>query len=494
MSAQNTKTLSKIWQVVDIVHHISLLSEPAATLALACTCKAFFWHKMYEQNFPCNINTDIDWLEWQLEQEQRAATITITDAGNETATRFTWFQRYNQRVNMGLNWQANKSTSTVQLDFPIIDKLVKLQDDNKSLMATYPGWLAVLDCISYRINLVKLLPKNTVKIAQLDLKRNKLITVKSITFYRLQEQVNGIDERMRLIVHLTDPNVLELWNTNSCELLQSIELDVEWDGRIIGASLLFSKSHGYRDDRLFYSNFSKSHLCEPQSFKASGIGYEKDCSIHTANNNEMILLRYSTHNGMIYYKIIRHNRTQSTEIISGYLSFDHSTVGQLRVYSIDYDRILFCYNIWQNDTSPNDDINTWKRYIKVISISEEDILEREYTANGVENLILISTYNLIIFYPHNYASFTVISLLNGEIRHRINTNGLNSFECFQHLMDTKIVGCSYATQQYCVIDAVTGSINIHPFSIPTVHKCIFTFGHMVLVNMETTFITSFVPE
>ncbi|KAI9596351.1 hypothetical protein BDF19DRAFT_495497 [Syncephalis fuscata] len=88
MSTQNSNTLPKIWQVVEIVHHISLLSEPSATLALACTCKLLynsitsynsFWHKLYQQKFPRDINTAIDWSEWQLEQEQKVET-TETDA------------------------------------------------------------------------------------------------------------------------------------------------------------------------------------------------------------------------------------------------------------------------------------------------------------------------------------------------------------------------------------------------------------------------------
>ncbi|KAI9597440.1 hypothetical protein BDF19DRAFT_435105 [Syncephalis fuscata] len=69
MSAQNNDTLPKIWQISDIVHHIAMFSEAATTVALSRTCKLLYnsiitynglWHKLYQEHFPRDIETDID--------------------------------------------------------------------------------------------------------------------------------------------------------------------------------------------------------------------------------------------------------------------------------------------------------------------------------------------------------------------------------------------------------------------------------------------------
>ncbi|KAI9591551.1 hypothetical protein BDF19DRAFT_257656 [Syncephalis fuscata] len=98
MSTHNNNTPPKIWQIVEIIHHILSLSEATAIIALARTCKVLYnsinrnslWLQLYQRDFPRNINTDIDWLEWQLEQKQQVAG-TVTGTDNEVATNVLGF-------------------------------------------------------------------------------------------------------------------------------------------------------------------------------------------------------------------------------------------------------------------------------------------------------------------------------------------------------------------------------------------------------------------
>ncbi|KAI9597436.1 hypothetical protein BDF19DRAFT_420837 [Syncephalis fuscata] len=301
MSAQNNDTLPKIWQISDIVHHIAMFSEAATTVALSRTCKLLYnsiitydglWHKLYQEHFPRDIETDIDWLDWQLRQEQHVVG-AVTDAENEDASRLTWFQRYNQRVNMGSNWQKNKPTSMVHLKPFDIFRALKLRNIEQSIIANYPGWTALATRLDLRIDLIKLSLSDTPKIYPLDLDKRLFKTIENIAFYQYRQQAGGADDGIRIILHLectkelinastenrfnslssTRLHVLQIWNPNSCQLLQSMDFGDRWDGRIIDTSLLCSRSQTAGSTEILHCSFLKTQLCEPQLFNVPNVNY-----------------------------------------------------------------------------------------------------------------------------------------------------------------------------------------------------------------------------
>ncbi|KAI9595856.1 hypothetical protein BDF19DRAFT_413319 [Syncephalis fuscata] len=520
MSAHNNDTLPKIWQTVNIVYHISMLSGITTTIALARTCKSLhnsiinydsLWHKFYQNNFPCDINTNIDWSKWQLNQESKI-TGEATAAENKDTSMFTWFQLYIQRVNTELNWQKSKPTSTVHLKPFEIYKILALRISAKTIIASYPGWFAIASRSGLQIDLIEILPKNTAKIYLLDLDKNNLKTIKNITFYQYRLQTNDADESTCVILHLEyigkSMDVLQIWNANSRQLLQSIDFDGEWDGRIIGGSLLFSKFKNIKSARLFYSNFSETRLCKPQLVNVSNIRNMNNFRIHTANSKEIILLSCTDRISTLY-KIVRVSLThdansittdydtpQVTEITSGYLVLPNgSTVRRLKLYSISYDRILFYCSFYLTEVTSNGNIKNWQRYIKVVSLKRGAIFECSYSSDGFESLLLIAAHDLAVFYSRLRFELVIVSLLDGEIQQHINISILGDkiYE-FQHLIDTKIIGFDYKTDRYCIIDTVTGDVNVYSFPVSKVECCAVALGHMLLITKEATLITSFVPK
>ncbi|KAI9595855.1 hypothetical protein BDF19DRAFT_440303 [Syncephalis fuscata] len=516
----NNNMLPKVWQIVELVHHISLLSGTTATIALACTCKALYsaiscnslWYRLYMQTFPRDINTDIDWLQWQLEHEQ-AVSATVADTENKATSRFTWFQRYSQRINMGLNWQENKPTSTVYLRPFHIDTRLKLRNPGLSIVASYPGWIAIATYRNFEIALVKLSPKNTAKIYPLDLSRTGLVAIKNITFFQHRQRTNEVDNGLCVILHLKYDgkplDVLQIWNANSRQLLQSIDFDGEWDGRIINTSLLFARSKIDGCAQLFCSSFSRPQLREPQFIKTSETDYSDQFRIHTTDSSKMIFLKYYAHESTVSYKITcmplashtssilaDHSTAQTTTIASGYLTLaNNAIVRRSKFYSIDCDRVLLYCNDCLPENTPNGSITSWQHSIKVISLSKGPIFERSYSAKGSEDFILIPRHNLAIFCSKDRLPLVIISLLDGKIRQYTHISALfNTFVHFQHLIDTKIVGYDYILNRYCIVDVKTDKVNVHPFPISRVEHCTVAFGHMILMNKEATLIRSFVPE
>ncbi|KAI9594808.1 hypothetical protein BDF19DRAFT_414212 [Syncephalis fuscata] len=521
MSTWNNDTLPKVWLTVKIVHYILLLSGTAFTIALARTCKVLyssivscnsFWHKLYQENFPRDINTDIDWVQWQLEQEQSASE-AVNESENEDVPRITWFQRYNQRIRIGSNWQKNRPTSTVNLDPFVPFKIFGLRDPCAAIIAKYPGWIAMAYIRALQVDLIKLSLKNTAEVYSIDLDKTIFTTIKNIKFYRYREQAGDVAENMRLILHLKcckeSLEVLQLWNANSREMLRSINIHDDWDGRIIGASLLLCKYYFIRSGQLLYSSFSTIRLREPQILKKPNNSNRHRFGIHTVSNNEMIFLHYFDDSDTVSYRIIRVLLTsggnllldndgviQMATILSGdWNSFSETVNLCPRLYSIDYDRILFYCNAATCKNALIRSRRSWRRYIKVISLSEGVIFECDFRAKDSDRFILIPEHNVIVFYSDAHSPIVIISLLDGKIKHKIHVNILFApFYHLQHLIDKKIVCCNYNIQQYCIIDVVTGEILIYPFPLPIVRHCIFAYGHMLLLNKETTLIKSFAPD
>ncbi|KAI9596572.1 hypothetical protein BDF19DRAFT_421608 [Syncephalis fuscata] len=327
MSTQNDNTLPKIWQIIDIVYHIVRLSETVAAIALARTCKRLYsciissnslWHKLYRHNFPRDINTDIDWLEWQLEQEQRVTVATTINAKSKVESRLTWFQLYSQRVNMGINWQKNKPTSTVHLKPFSVIEIAELTNFAQTIVISYPGWFAIAALWKLQVDLIKLLPMNESKTYSLDLDKSRFKWIKNIKFYQHRHQANNSDKYMRVILHLEyveeSFNALQIWNANSCELLHSIDIYGDWDGRTINASLLFlnSKLIGLSNNpqfrcytRLVYNIDSEKQPREYQSIILKNpINFFKNI-IHTTSNDETIIIRYRNNKRKVAYQVIR---------------------------------------------------------------------------------------------------------------------------------------------------------------------------------------------
>ncbi|KAI9591566.1 hypothetical protein BDF19DRAFT_426149 [Syncephalis fuscata] len=289
---------------------------------------------------------------------------------------------------MNMNWQNNKSPSNVHLKPFNIDEIAELQLPKRSAIASYPRWIAIVTC-NLQFELFKLSSKNMIKVYRLDIDKNSLGKVASITSYQDRKRTSDIDDGMRLILRLGCAKIrssaLEIWNANNRQLLQSIALDAYWDSRIIA-----------------------------------------NCQAYMSEEEQ------------------------------------HGT------------------NI------------SWYRHIKVISLSKGAILERIYPANEFEKPILIPQHNLVVF-RLIYSPLVIISLLNEQIQQHANISNLSDgFNYFQHIIDTKIIGHGYDFNQYCIIDVVTGDVNVYSFPIPAVKHCTAVYGHMVLMAKETTLITSFV--
>ncbi|KAI9592390.1 hypothetical protein BDF19DRAFT_451627 [Syncephalis fuscata] len=201
MPTQNNNTLPNIFVVVEIVYYIAQFSEITETIALARTCKLLynyiikcngFWKILYQQRFPRNINTDVDWLQWQLTQKPRI-TESAANMENKTTSKLTWFQLYSQRINLGINWQNNKSTSIISIKSTMIDNIINSGTGRNTITASYPGWIAIADRYNPSVDLIEILTNNTVKNRQLKLGKDCLKMIKNIAFYQCQ-QVNNIDE------------------------------------------------------------------------------------------------------------------------------------------------------------------------------------------------------------------------------------------------------------------------------------------------------------
>ncbi|KAI9593382.1 hypothetical protein BDF19DRAFT_448545 [Syncephalis fuscata] len=191
-----------------------------------------------------------------------------------------------------------------------------------------------------------------------------------------------------------------------------------------------------------------------------------------------------------------YNTPQMTEITSGDLTLpDQSLTRWLNAYSIDCDRILFYGNFRLAKSTSSVYTQDWQHRIKVLSLSKGVIFECGYPENAFGDLLLIPGHNLAILYTFSTSPLTVISLLNGEIQHQINITVLRTPLCsFQHFIDTKIINYNYKFNQFYTIDVVTGDVNVHSFPISEAKYCRAISGHMVMINEETTFVTSFVPE
>ncbi|KAI9591542.1 hypothetical protein BDF19DRAFT_486519 [Syncephalis fuscata] len=546
MSTHNNNTPPKIWQIVEIVHHILSLSEATAIIALARTCKVLYnsinrnslWLQLYQRDFPRDINTDIDWSEWQLEQERGAKASKLTwfqrfnrfisinsnwqlkqeqkvdiaarDTENKPPPRFNWFQRYDQRMNTGLNWQKNKPTSAIYLKS--FDDDLYLQLGMYRIMASYPGWFAIELFVKSKVNLIELLPKNKTKTYSLDVDKTNLKAIERVKFYQGQ-QVDDTDKGMRVILYLEysgdNPKVFQIWNVINCQLLQSINFNGDWDGRIINASLLVFKARNPVTAQILYSNVSKSQVHDPQPISVSMIGHCDKFNIHTVNNNEMVILQYTVVEERIVYKVLRvlltpdanllvtdYDTLQMTEITAGCLELpDDASIQQVKVYSIDSDRLLFYCILYQVERNLDSYVESWKYGIIVISLSKGTIFKHFYVSSSHKCVILIPTHNLVVLYTKCSLPFTIISLLDGQIQRRISMRPLCDEFCqFQHLMDTKIINYNYKTNQYCIIDVVTGNINVYSFPIPNVLRCTSAFGHMLLMTNKIISITNFVPE
>ncbi|KAI9592368.1 hypothetical protein BDF19DRAFT_416275 [Syncephalis fuscata] len=399
MSTQNNDILPRIWLVIDIIHYISQFSELSATVALARTCKLLYnsiigcdnlWRRMYQQHFPRDIDTDIDWLQWQLKQEPRI-TEAATDMENRATSKVTWFQRYRQRASMGLNWQNNKPTSTFYIESTTVDKLLKSGIGRSMMTVSYPGWIAIANRYNPFVDLIKLSTNNIAKNYLLKLDENRLKFIKNIAFYQCQQQVDAIDEGMRVIVCLEYFeglfDVLQVWDANSCQLLHFIDINGKWDGRIIGASLLVSSSQRIAPSntlqstyytRLIYNIGSTTQLHEPPSIIFPNIDYSYKYRIHSTSNNETIFVQYCKSEFRLDYKIIRVQLTPDTnlEIIGddtmrmATIASDYITVSNLtklwvsEFYSIDRDRILVHCNAHLPEGTSNVNIDNYQRYIE----------------------------------------------------------------------------------------------------------------------------------
>ncbi|KAI9595847.1 hypothetical protein BDF19DRAFT_413310 [Syncephalis fuscata] len=208
MSTQNNNTLPNIWLVTEIVHYVSKFSGVTTTVALARTCKVLynsiikcvgFWQILYQQHSPWDTDTDIDWLQWQLEQKPEIAE-AAADVENRITASLIWFKQYGQRITMGINWQKNKPISTTYIRSPIIDKL--LLGNRAETRASYPGWIAITDYDHSSVDLIKLSIKNTVKVHSLNLKKYTSNLIENMEFYRCRQQVADTDANMHLIIHL----------------------------------------------------------------------------------------------------------------------------------------------------------------------------------------------------------------------------------------------------------------------------------------------------
>ncbi|KAI9594806.1 hypothetical protein BDF19DRAFT_414210 [Syncephalis fuscata] len=529
MFKHNNNTLPKIWLVVEIVYYISQFSGIDATVALARTCKVLynsiikydgFWQTLYQQHFPRNINTDIDWLQWQLTQELSAKG-AVTDIQNETVPKLTWFRRYGQRVNMSINWQNNKPTSTIYPSFFMIDKLLKSSIRRSTIITSYPGWIAMADRDNLFVDLIKLSTTNTVKVHSLDLDKDRFNKIKNIIFYQHRQQVDATDEGMRLIIRLSYSkrpfDILQIWDANSYQLLHSIDVDGNWDGRIIDASLVFPSSQiiGPSIDpkppcnsQLVYNIFSTAQSCRPRSIILSNFNNSYSNRIHIKNDKETIIIRYYNSEHRFNYEIVRvlssntdlqiidNDTARMTTIASDYITFSNITMHWTsEIYSIDSDRILVHCSAYQLEETPNGLIDSNQGYIRVVSLSKGTIFDDSHSVDTMHCLILFPAYNLVVLDLCINSSLVVMSLFNGKILHEINTIDFrDEVYYFQHLIDAKIVGYSHNTNQYFVIDVVTGNVDIHRFPISMVRLCKFVFGHMLLMNKETILITSFISE
>ncbi|KAI9596571.1 hypothetical protein BDF19DRAFT_412657 [Syncephalis fuscata] len=440
-------------------------------------------------------------------------TVAAIDAKNGTAPISIWFQRYRQRINMGMNWQKNKPTSTVYLEPFNTDIVEDPKFAKQTIIATYPGWIAIAAFKHFQIDLINLSTKNVVKIYPLGMDNSRLEILEKITFYQHRQQANDIDDGMRLILHLkydkASFSVLQIWNANSCQLLQSTDFDVSWDGRVINASLLFFKYYFNEGIQLFYRSFSKAQLHKPRLLDNMQFDYTNKFRIHMVNSNEIIILIYSIYSGIVSCKagcvLLTPNadltmpsnskKQLTTTTLSSMILPSYAAVHQSGFYSIDYDRVFFYCTVCLFDEESREGISGWQRYIKVFSLSKGLIFERDYPSNKSEKMILITRHNLAVFYSLYSSSLAIISLLDGEIRYysQLNESG-KGFGRFEHLIDSKLVGYSYNCNKYCIIDVVTGDLNIHSFPISAVQHCTFAFDHMLLMTKETTLITSFVPK
>ncbi|KAI9591246.1 hypothetical protein BDF19DRAFT_455733, partial [Syncephalis fuscata] len=215
--------------------------------------------------------------------------------------------------------------------------------------------------------------------------------------------------------------------------------------------------------KLFYRNLSKLQVDEPQRINVLNIGQYNMFKIHTVNNNEIVLLQYVVLGMASLYKIIRvlltpdanllmtnYDTPKITEIASKRLNLPNdASTQQLEAYLID------------GDVALNDSF-----------LKQGTIFECFYPSIVMKGAFNSCTY-LVAFY-------TTCSL--PLIQRSIDISTLCDTFCqFQNLIDTKIIGYSYTTNQCCIIDIVTGNVN----------TCI---RHMLLMNKKTTLITSFVPE
>ncbi|KAI9596378.1 hypothetical protein BDF19DRAFT_438899 [Syncephalis fuscata] len=360
-------------------------------------------------------------------------------------------------------------------DINIIRQLVYPKE---SIIASYPGWIAIAIHKDLQVDLLKLSPKNMVNIHSLDLDKNYLESIRFIGFYQHQQQANDIDDGMRE----TPLKVLQVWNANNCQLLQFVDFNAYWNGRIICMSPLLFNFEDSENVQLFYNSFLKTELREYQ--------YLIRFKIHKAENNEIITRVPLTPDADLM--VTDHGTAQITTIISDSFTIpDSRFLEWIDFYSIDSDRILFYCKHRVFDCNRAH----WKRYIKVISLSKGVILECNYQANEHEKPVLIPQYNLVAFCSGSRSELVIISLMDGKIQHYIDISKIYNTCCyFQHIIDTKIIGYYYNTNQYCIIDANTGDVNIHTFPIPEVCYCTVSFGHMILMSKETTLIISFVPE
>ena len=242
---------------------------------------------------------------------------------------------------------------------------------------------------------------------------------------------------------------------------------------------------------------------EPQytHIHGEGIGYQ--CRIQAANEKYTNILCYD-YRPTTFYKIIQistqntatnpTNSNSSTTTISTVFThnIDSFRRNWANTHFIDEDRIL----VENEDPVEFDEAgnSTQRRYLSLFSMASGLLWDMDCSKYQIGGRITIPGHDLFAFSCQRGGPTVVVSLIDGTIQHTINTGRYTMYALIFYNVVDSMIAAKVTRSKYCVIDVLTGQINVYSFPIAGYVGCRFLFDRMVAWNNEEMQVVGFSPE
>ncbi|KAI9595905.1 hypothetical protein BDF19DRAFT_440525 [Syncephalis fuscata] len=552
MSLQNNSSISKVWATIEITRLIALFSDDRAIIALSLTCTQLYrtivqnndlWYNLCLQKYRTIAELELIWTKRQMQQIRVAPILSDNlstknsglwsklyqksiskssrfskDCGQEDVAptaivddelkSCTWMHLYKQRKYMLANWQSNQPAWAS--DIVLAKENVQLKLDLSDLFFTS-------SCPAQSL-LIELRIREPAIAHLLDWKKDDSDMIFSSTFnndHQAQYSAKGWN------THNEESNKhnankhknLQIWNTGNRQLIRTIKNDGLQTFEVFGSSALYHNAidhtsqhpHPYGSITLI-TDILAPPPCELRSVIISNEVENQRYDIQTTNDKYVNLLRYNYTKTPTTYEIlhapieaistdIASTKSSAKTISTGHFPTPENMVNNvLNFYPVDRNRVLFKgYYRAANGSAAHLTANAPEDGLSLISISNGIVWNRSYDGYKIYNAIVMAEHHVCIFQCYANQAIVVVSLLDGRIQLEISAKDANSeFKSFERVVGSLIAGYNYQTNQYCIIDVLTGERSIFSFPIPSVRRCISVFGHMLMTNDKTTHAVSFV--